>query len=145
MLNSSARCFWQSGGTELGPRLRLDRRYWLVWLASRRGDSDVPMSTTLPAPLFAIKQSHQSRMTRSSIPSLLLYKPSHPATAKRVEHFLSFSSFGLPIHPHPSLNQHIHPSIHPPTHIISFLPSIESQLRTTSTYLPLATYQSRGE
>jgi hypothetical protein len=39
--------FWgkRSDTTELGPRWRLSRRYWLV---SRHSDSDVPMSTTLP-------------------------------------------------------------------------------------------------
>lgn len=77
----------------------------------------------------------------------LLYNRRIP---QQVEHFLSISSFrGIP-----TTHQSTHPSIHPPIHPLissssssssspSILPSTKlAHLRTSSTYLPLATYQS---
>lgn len=64
------------------------------------------------------------------------------AIAHQVEHFLSSDSFEPSTHP--SIHQSTHSSIHPPISSPSSHPSIRPRLiRTSSTYLSLATYQSR--
>ena len=63
------------------------------------------------------------------------------AIAHQVEHFLSSDSFEPSTHP--SIHQSTHSSIHPPISSPSSHPSIRPRLiRTSSTYLTLATYQS---
>lgn len=131
----------RSDKTELGPRSRLVRRYWL---ASRHCDSDVPMSTTLPCLCSPSCESHQSFIQHATIlPSFPCYYKAvaSRAIAHQVEHFLSSDSFEPSTHP--SIHQSTHSSIHPPISSPSSHPSIRPRLiRTSSTYLSLATYQS---
>jgi hypothetical protein len=137
-------CFWYPGGNAR------TRRSWGLVGASR---GVIGCLAVILTPMFRCRRPEHAFVRHLVIPSVILdtWIPEFdcyyiyrriPPLAHQVEHFLLPSSFEASIHP--SIN---HPSINTFSHTISFLPFIRLQLRTSSTYLPLATYQSqsRGE